>query len=663
MLSLKILVLLLNFTSSLALNFFDRNPIYGFECNAFSKLIVDIDYHYFLNQHSIAIIDFSRDSAATSMICSENNEFMPLYVFSDPWRINLGAEVDSSSLSSFNTKEGIIFKTPSVKIELPMDIISSHNPRARLMIILVGNSSTLQEYENAKQILEKAFHEFKMVNVAVMLVIDEHEDGKYLGTKISVAMYNPFSGSENARKPEFIHLIFNFSNVVEQIQRMKQFIDLRVKNLHGYPLRISIFRYPMISMPVMANGKVVRFSFVDGETITLMSKYLNFTPTYKTPKKNDFKYGIQKPNGTFDGSLGDVEYGLADLAANPKLIANYSTTKSVFLQPLTTTTLAFIIPKRKTYKYLIFAVFQHFDFPTKLVCLILIIIFPIVYAIINRCEQRIFHPSKRTQSVGGGLLFVWAILNSISMKLSKLPSTRIVIAFILFFALVFSSIFQSIIVKNLNSNQVLGKITKIEELVNEGYKIRMPDYVATMFKTPGIDKVSWMLNVTKTSYLSAAYPFYDFKQIFRPSKKTAFLWTNLYHTSYLDRFYNKTTGENLYESVPEVAFEFFIAMMAPKNSPFIESFNEFLIQFSEIGLANYFLARGYDKNELIMIQRIRNGHVPKPRDLAIKYSDLSLCFEAFLWLCLTAIAIFSAELAFKYLNGLLELRTKKKNER
>lgn len=57
----------------------------------------------------------------------------------------------------------------------------------------------------------------------------------------------------------------------------------------------------------------------------------------------------------------------------------------------------------------------------------------------------------------------------------------------------------------------------------------------------------------------------------------AFLWEELHIGSYLNKYFDELTGENLLEVVPEVAFKFYIALMSQKTSPFIERFNEIML--------------------------------------------------------------------------------------
>lgn len=266
--------------------------------------------------------------------------------------------------------------------------------------------------------------------------------------------------------------------------------------------------------------------------------------------------------------------------------------------------------------------FSQYDATSKMFIILLAFLLPLVYLVTNRCEQKIFHPNKRLESIDKNILYSFAIQHNISMKHSVYASSRVLVATTLFYTLVISAIYQSTIVKNLNTNQELGKINTIEELKDEGYTIKMPRYLALVFTKPGLDKVSTMIRKTKQNVLDVGVASIDPEEILVPGKKMAFLWTDLYNTNYLNRFYDKSTGENYFECVPEVAFEFYISLMAPKSSPFIERFNEILLRLVESGIGDYNVHQAIIDNDSFWIRRVKNGEIPKKSNRAINLTDI-----------------------------------------
>lgn len=169
---------------------------------------------------------------------------------------------------------------------------------------------------------------------------------------------------------------------------------------------------------------------------------------------NFHRYGSQSEDGNFTGSLGSLENEQVDLLGNPRLIANYNTSKSLFLQPITMMRLSFIIKRRPTFKMLIISVYSQFDKTSTILGIAFSVIFPFIYFFINKNEMKILKPRKKAGSLVRAITYVFALQQNISMKHSALGATRIVIAAILFYNLITSSLFQSSITKNLNTNQV-----------------------------------------------------------------------------------------------------------------------------------------------------------------------------------------------------------------
>jgi hypothetical protein len=305
--------------------------------------------------------------------------------------------------------------------------------------------------------------------------------------------------------------------------------------------------------------------------------------------------------------------------------------------------LSFVIRKRKTHKLLIISVFSQYDPTSRIISISLLVLFPIIYSFISKIEQQIINPRKSYDAIKS-LLYSFALMTSISMKHSRNLSTRIVVSMILFYALIVSTLFQSTVVKNLNTNQEFGKINNIHQLISEGYTLKMPAYFAILFKNRrGLDKVTWMMNKTNQNYEDVAVFSNDFEKILPAGKKIAFLSGDLYVSNYLNQYYDDETGSNLFESVPETAFEFYIALMIQKNSNFIESFNKIISNYVESGIGGHHIGQAYRDNDKVWIERLKNGKVPKIPGREIKFTDLSLAFEILLYLHSISFAVFVVE--------------------
>lgn len=528
MFKLKYWILFLRFLIADGQTYFATHPIYdAVECNPITTLIVEINFQYYKDQHFMTLIDLSPIQTANVFKCLD--KFRPVDVFNDLNQINLGAALDTSSVSSYPITHGFCIKGSLTEMRFLIKLIAAYNPLTKLLIILMDES-----VEIAKQILREAFHDHKILNTGIMRVNDVYENRRYVTTTVSFMMYNPFSGDRVNRKPEFVDFAFTSTNSLQQFDAMKSFMEKRTRNLHGFPFRVNIFELHMVSAAHRdQNGKITNFSYVDGDTLSTIADLMNFTPIYERTHDDKDKYGFQFPNGTFSGGLADVEYGYVEIAANPKIIStSYNTSKSVFLQPITMVRLSFIIRRRETYKMLLVAIFNQYDTPSRVIVVCLYCLFPLLCVTIRRLELKIFNPQQRVTSISNTILYTLAIMSNISMKQPKHSGLRILVASILFYALVVSSLFQSTIIKNLNTKLVGGKITTIDQLMDEGYLIKMPAHIALIFKKQGFDKVTSMMKKSKQTYLDVAVPSADIENLLQPGKKIAYLCTNLYYSSF-----------------------------------------------------------------------------------------------------------------------------------
>lgn len=637
-------ILFLTFvTSSLALSFFERNPIVeSFTCNELAETVVEVTRNYFEDQHIVTVFEYlTLYPASSSFKCSKGNTFRPIDIITKVELIKARTKFERSSLSTYPTTEAFLITTDLKFVEKLLPLISLYNPRMNILTILWS-----PKLEDVKALLRKAFEDHKLLSFGVLIIDVIYEDEKYVSANVSIMLYNPFYGNETHRDPMFLQLNFT-ERRLEKLEEMKDFIKLRINNLHGYPLQMNIFEYPMIAKASYdENGKLLKYNYVDGESSRIFSKIMNFTPLFDNNSGNEGMHGYQLKNGTFVGSLGDIENNRVALTANPKLIADYNTSNSVFLQPLTMSKLQFIIRKRPTRRLLSLSNFKRFDYPSLVFIILLAALLPLCHWILSLCEEWIFDPQKRVSCFIKSFFQTFAIMNNVSVRHPKYSGTRLIIASTMFFALVTSTLFQSNIVKDLNLNRVDGKISTVQELIDEGYKVKMPSHLSLVFNGLGNDKISLMLNKTKQTSVDVGVRSYDLESILKPNEKIAFLWMDLYTSNYLDRYFDNETGENLFETVPEVAFKFYIANVVPKHSPFIERLNNVIIKYTELGLGQFLISHAYNDNQNVMIRRIKNGKNPKAQQRRLTFMDLQSIFQFFLFSILISSAIFFFEIIF-----------------
>lgn len=121
--------------------------------------------------------------------------------------------------------------------------------------------------------------------------------------------------------------------------------------------------------------------------------------------------------------------------------------------------------------------------------------------------------------------------------------------------------------------------------------------------------------------------------------------------NYLNNFYDTETGENYFEVVPESAFEFYIAMMVPKTSPFFDRFNQVVSMYLQSGLYDYNQKKALDDNEKVWIYRVNNGFIPRRKSQALNVGDLQDAFKLYLILLGVSLIVFVVEIFIRFLTS------------
>lgn len=537
-------------------------PFRGLECSLDVALAFKIVTFYFKKQHSVTVIDFSDNPVLSSLKC-ENKDSLPVYQYDNWNKVNLGERIQDSGLSAYPITRGFLIKSGFTDIVLLLPMVADFNPRGKLLLSLDYGS-----FEEAKELLEVAYHHHKMLDVSVILYFSEYDKGEYTGTNTSLCLYNPFTSDAKIKPQEF--RCFNFTKSEAPFRDMDQFITNRVRNLNQHPLQIDIFEEVMLSKAVRnANGMITNYIYPDGDTVSYLSKMMNFRPVY-VQALDDTKFGFLRHNGSFTGSLGSLEHGKADYAAIPAFIADYKTKKSLFLKSIAVKDLKFIIQKREAFKMFGLGIFYQFDFTAKTIGMTLTALFPVLYCLVYKAEANITG-LKRQKSLIRNVFYTLALLGNISSKHSALPASRILVVVILFFSLMISSIFQGTVIKNLNSNQIVRGIQTVAELESENYNFIIEKSMATVFSEQGGTVMGdFLKKISQNPSCMVESMAEGIIKVLR-EKKVALLGTSTAAEN-LNSMFDQKTGEDYLEEVEEKIFEFFVSPMAPKTSPFIVRF-------------------------------------------------------------------------------------------
>lgn len=363
---------------------------------------------------------------------------------------------------------------------------------------------------------------------------------------------------------------------------------------------------------------------------------------------------IYKINFKIDiiGSLAAIEYGHADITAGSHYITNYNTTNTQFLYPIFGTSQFFVIPRVLREETLEIIFFYLFDDLTKWMIISLFLIFPILVYFIKKLEARIFQDEH--VSVGKVFIYVAAITSNNSVKHGKHVALRILIMTLLFMTLIDSTLFQGHLVQKLNTKKDYHVINTLNELLESGLELKIPNAVAPVFKEADGNRFSkTMQALAKNMSKNEKHEVRDELGLYNliENRSSAFLLSSLYTERYLKRFYNNETGEDLITSVQESPFTFYKSFIAPKDSPFTDVFNKVVLEIYESGVLSHQITLAFIENEKYIIQRTKLGKFPKIKEKQFKMDQMFSTFKLYLMLNAFNVFVFVVELAVKYLKS------------
>lgn len=577
------------------------------ECTIAQKLKSEVIYRYFESQHTVTFIDLSEDP--NPFACSGGNRMVPVQVYRSLASVIFGPQITSSSVTSLPTFQGYFLKGTFAEISqhlLPK--LGAYNPKARVLIRIFD----LRTQDELKEIVAVAFKKHKILNAVIVILNNETTS---LGT---FCFYNPFKQSASVDC-----VALSVKNLNLRLDRLNMLLLTRIENLQKYPLKVHLYAQEIFSKPVYDNSrKLVKFDYIDGALPEAFAEKLNFTQLFVNDPFETTD-GFVAPNGSFSGSLAMLEREEVDYVGNARLISNFETNKSVFLTPLTMAKYNFVIRRRERTRQLMTFPFEIYERSTTVVSLVLTALFPVIFHVVKIGESRMM--STKRNSFSTSCLYVTALQWNVSVQLSRVTSVRIITITIVFYALIATSLMQGRTVEKLNSSQNYDAIDTIEGLIKNGYQLVVSHILADVLKKQNGDNTREMWrNVPLRSVQANEGP-----NVILKNKKLAFLMPKRHCGHYLDQFYDHTTGENLFEVIAESAFEFYVAPLVPKASPFIEKFNDIILRFVEGGLDGYHLDVAETDKRVIWYQRVRNGSTPKPPRLDLKLVELFPAFKLY----------------------------------
>ncbi|KAL1399969.1 hypothetical protein pipiens_007805 [Culex pipiens pipiens] len=499
----------------------------------------------------------------------------------------------SLDINPYSHLEGFLSRaTYEVFMNKLIPVAAQLNPIAKL--VLVGYRLTQEEI---LKLFRRAWIDYRVPNMFVLNRADE--------ASIESCLLNPYRtepGTIDERNLE-CEVIVDLEDVTDYVEFVQQFLHDRVHSLNKFPLKIAIADVDLMSLAVHGpQGKIQRFTYLDGEIVEIMRQHLNFTTEFVI-LPSQLSTGFVYPNGSLGGSLELIENSQIDLAANSRIIHSYNCKNLQYLRQLTTTKLIFIVPQNyynSRSRDRVF--FNTFTWSFYAVNIILATTVPLLLKLIDRQNK-----------FPGLMMHTLAVTLAVSTRLPTRIHARLIFSGILLYTIITYSIWQAIIIKRLNTNNDhLDDIQKIDELLDSKLVPMIPVAYATFIQPARKEvqdqdipykKLSRKSSVAGKNVTGAALI-----ATMLASRSTAVMIHDLRAGVVKARFYDDERMQSLIHVIGEHVFEFYTAMALPKDSPLLEPLNEITVRCVEAGIVENELSRIQFKETLYMIEKNRDQH-------------------------------------------------------
>lgn len=338
------------------------------------------------------------------------------------------------------------------------------------------------------------------------------------------------------------------------------------------------------------DGTFFHYKYRDGEIIQILAKMMNFKPAY-----------IKLPAGGFVGSFGALDNNLIDILGNAQLIEEIYTYNSIYLRPIGTEKLVFLIQKPQVEKIMTITPFYSLDATSTAISISLLVIIPIVYYFIQIEEAKFWRFHKR--SFFHVLVYTFALRFQTVVPLPPpMQGVRVIYITTCFTGLILATIFQSSMIQNIQAIKYTNEIKTLDELYESNYHYYIPNELKLLVESAEVFKPILKDNTTES---------------LTNNSKVAAIYEENYAIDLIDKL--ESDGSNSYMIVPDFPYEYYVSMMVPKNSPFQFRFNEIIIQMRETGIVQYQMKMAQIDSEKYLIARVKNGLVDsnQPKKLVL----------------------------------------------
>jgi hypothetical protein len=614
-------LLFISISSAFSLN--QRFFMQSTKCSEDLVTMINLKENYFKAEYSVMFVDLNSEKIDIDTSCAID-VYQPMEISNDKNQNLKFPTASSSPNAAYPTTKGFFVRGNYEKVLKFVEEMSKFNTQLKVLVYLMD-----MKEKQIESLMKIGFEKNKMLNVAVMTFTDNHH---------TLCMRNPFT--DKARKLK----CWNLKSRDNYTEKLNNFIKSRIYNLQKYKLNIELFEQTVVSMPVRdKNGNVLRLKYADGELLNVLAEKMNFTPNFVFSPD---RAGHLLSNGTWTGSFGLVEDDkqLISYSVLSKTIMEYKTKKSLSLHRSSTNEFRFVIRKSSDQNKFDFSKFFKFDVISTYCIVCLLALFPISLVIVNKLESKFM--KKKPKSVSDIFTMVTGMILSISRKMPKLNSTRLIILTILYFNIIFAAIFQSSMTTNFNTDSD-EKILTMKELLEKGYELKIPLSLKSIFQEQSGSETNeilkkFALKENEMSEIKTVEEAFDYMATHK-NTKMAVLAINVYTTGFLKIYLDPETGEDMMEVIPEKVHEFYIAPMTRKDSPFIEVFNKYISEYLESGIREIEMRRVIDEMTVAKIQKFKE----KSERKLIKLKNLVSLIKVYVGMAILSVLMFLCEVFWR----------------
>jgi hypothetical protein len=438
------------------------------------------------------------------------------------------------------------------------------NSRAQFILLLFGKHQYLEESISS---FFRVCWQNRILDV--LLIYVQNETGYSTVDDIRVYSYNPFNQDNNTSN--IVRLSFtSFKNIMGRHNRQFQYLD-RLRDLNGYPLRVSMFEHqPKSILNVTEDGKVYGIGGEDGIILLALTQHMNISPIVRTPKDIvDMSY--RRPDGVVTGSTGDIVYNRADVSFNSRFLRYDYMNDVDFTYPHDNEGFCIIVPKATQIpEYL--CLFLPFNCVLWIACGISVMLTTTFWYL---TEKKV----KGSSSYTSALINTCAVFLAVPLRSHIFQKHGRIFFFTwMYLSMVLTTLYQSFLITALVVPQFYKDINTLQEFDESGMKLVMfPGIKESALHDPLRVRLSKKTIVTTQNFSTCLSNLMRYKDRGCAFNKLSADWAVRQKEYYVD-------GVPQLHVVGECLSWYVEAYEVSRESPFLPYFNVFISRAIESGL-------------------------------------------------------------------------------